>query len=272
MRSDNTLPRPGHGARGSASPAMRKLARFGYLTKGVVYAVIGVLALMAALGSGGETTGATGAIARIGSQPFGRVLLVVTGIGLAGYATWRVVQAVADTENAGRDGKGIVKRLGYVASGVIYGALAIAALQMGLGSGGSGAGQQTYIAKLMAVPFGQLLVGAIGAIIIGVGIYELYRAYRADFMKKLDTGELSATKRTWVRRLGRMGYAARGIVFPIIGYFVLRAAITYEPGQARDFGGALSTLDGIVLGIVAVGLIAYAVFQLVEARYRRISV
>lgn len=252
------------------------LARAGYAAKGVVYGLIGVLALMAAFGEGGQVGGGQQAIQTIGSQPFGQFLLVVTGIGLAGYSIWRFVQAALDPEHAGTDAKGVAKRLGYTGSGLIYGALAILALQMGIGSGGGGGGsQQTYVAKVLSEPFGQLIVGAIGVFVIGAGIYQLYKAYTAKFVRDLKTNEMSATERTWAERLGRLGYAARGVVLPIIGYFVLKAAITYQPGQAKGVGGALATLASQPFGtflliVVAAGLVAYGAFQLVQAKYRRI--
>lgn len=259
----------------ATSRSVEILARAGYAAKGVVYALIGVLALMAAFGSGGQVGGPQMAIDTIGSQPFGSVLLALTGIGLAGYAIWRFVQSALDPEHVGRDAKGIAKRVGYAGSGMIHGALAVAALQMAFGTGSGQGGQQTYIAKMLNEPFGQLVVGAVGLFVIGAGLYQLYKAYTAKFMRDLSTQSMSATERTWAERLGRLGYAARGIVFPIIGFFIVKAAATYQPGQAKDLGGALATLSAqtygtILLIVVAAGLVAYAVYQLVEAKYRRI--
>ena len=276
--SDIDMGRAGHVARRATHGAphwIEKLARAGYAAKGVVYGLIGVLALMAAFGEGGQVGGGQEAVRTIGSQPFGAFLLVVTGIGLAGYAIWRFVQAALDPENVGADAKGIAKRLGYTGSGLMYGALAILALQIGLGGGDGGGSEQTYVAKVLAEPFGQLLVGAIGVFVIAAGIYQLYKAYTAKFVRDLKTNEMSATERTWAERLGRLGYAARGVILPIIGFFVVKAAITYEPGQAKGIGGALATLASqpfgtILLIVVAAGLVAYGAFQLVQAKYRRI--
>lgn len=276
--SDIDIHRAGHVANRAAHEApnwVEKLARAGYAAKGVVYGLIGVLALMAAFGEGGQVGGGQQAIQTIGSQPFGQFLLVITGIGLASYAIWRFVQAALDPENVGTDAKGIAKRLGYTGSGLMYGALAILALQMGIGSGGGGGSQQTYVAKVLGEPFGQLIVGAIGVFVIAAGLYQFYKAYTAKFVRDLKTNEMSATELTWAERLGRLGYAARGVVLPIIGYFVVKAAVTYEPGQAKGVGGALATiasqpLGTILLIVVAAGLVAYGAFQLVQAKYRRI--
>lgn len=259
--------------RGNAGPWIERLARAGFATKGIVYGIIGVLALMAAFGQGGQLGGSQSAIRTIGSQPFGTALLILAGIGLAGYALWRFIQGGLDPEHEGSDGKGIAKRIGFVGSGLMHAALAIAAFQLATGAGGGGS-QQTYLAQMMDSTFGRVVIGLVGLGIIGAGLYQLYKAYTAKFQRVLRTGEMSAAERKWSVRLGRIGLAARGVVFPIIGYFVLRAAIEYSPGTARDIGGALATLGAqaygtILLIVVSAGLVAYGAYQLVMARYRR---
>ena len=161
--------------RAASGDKMEKLARAGYLTKGVVYAIIGVLAFQAAIGSGGQTSGSRGAIRQIAEQPFGQVLLILTAIGLLGYAVWRLIQAIKDPEGKGSDGEGIAKRVGYAISGAIYAFLAFYAASIVFGwstgsSGGSDGGKEAWTAQLLAQPFGQWLVGLVGAIVIGVGV------------------------------------------------------------------------------------------------------
>lgn len=271
-------PSPQHtAARAAHSDTVEKLARFGYAVKGVVYVLIGVLAVMAAFGSGGKTSGSRGVLGTIADGPFGQVLLGLVAIGLFGYALWRFVQSFVDPDNKGTDAKGIVKRVGYFASGVIHASLGIAAVRLLLGSGGGGGGgnADSWTAKLMAQPFGLWLVGITGAIVIGVGLRQLYKAYEADFFDKLKTGEMSASERTWAKRAGRAGLASRGVVFSIIGFFLIQAALNANPQEARGLGGALDTLAAqpygpYLLGIVAIGLVGYGVYCWVNARYRKI--
>lgn len=256
-------------------------ARIGYAAKGVVYTIIGVLALQAAFGTGGETTGSQGAIYEIAEAPFGQVLLILIAVGLLGYAAWRLVQAAVDPEHKGDDAKGVAKRVGYVVSGLSYGLLAFtaASIVFGWGSGGSGGGgsQQEWTAKLLAQPFGQWLVGLVGLIVIGVGLYQFKKAYTASFMKKYKTGAMSATERTWAERVGRFGLAARGVIFAMIGSFLIQAAVQAQPSETRGLSGALQTLaeqpyGPWLLAIVAAGLVAYGVYCFVSARYRHIHV
>jgi hypothetical protein len=169
------------------------LARLGYAANGVVYVVIGVLAVQAAFGSGGKTTGSSGAIQTIAGQPFGKFLLALLSIGLIGYIIWCFVQAIMEPENRGTNVKGILSRLGYTASGLIYVGLAVTAvrLAMGSGSGGGGGGTQQKTASLLQQPFGPWLVGIIGALIIVVAIYQLYKSYSMKFREELNLGRMS---------------------------------------------------------------------------------
>lgn len=266
--------------RATASPWFERLARFGYAAKGAVYIVVGLLAAMAAFGTGGKTTDTRGALETIVEQPFGRVLLGAVAIGLIGYALWRFVQAFADAENKGSDAKGMGIRTGYGISAIIHVGLALSAAQMAFGSssrsGGSDRAEQGWTASLMAQPFGRWLVAALGATIIGVGIFQLYKAYTAKFREELKLGEMSSTEQTWATRSGRLGFAARGVVFSVIGIFLMLAALRSDPGEARGLSGALRALEGqpfgsVILGVVAIGLIAYGVYMFVAARYRRID-
>lgn len=263
-----------------ASGWIEPLGRLGYAAKGIVYAIVGVLAAQAAIGAGGETTDTQGALSRIIEAPFGRVLLGLTAVGLLGYAIWREVQAFMDTENKGSDAKGYVARTAYAIVGLAYLGLALTAVQLVRGTGGGGSGsetQQGWTARLLAQPFGQLLVGLIGLIVIGVGLYQLYKGVSGSFRDKLKLNEMSQTEQTWATRSGRLGFIARGVVFAIIGALLIAAARQADASQARGFAGALETLAAQpygpwLLGVVALGLIAYGFFCLVEARYRRMII
>jgi hypothetical protein len=253
-----------------------RLARFGYAAKGIVYSLIGLLAVQTVIGAGGQTTDAQGALKTISRQPLGQFLLLLIGIGLIGYVVWRFVQAIQDPEHHGSDGKGIAQRLGYGISGIIYAGLAWTALQLAFGgsSGGNSNSTQDWTARLLSQPFGRWLVGLLGAFIIGLGIYQLYKAYTAKFRNKLKLREMSHEEETWAMRTGRCGLAARGIVFGLIGIFLIQAARQYDPNQAIGLDGALQTLaqqpyGPWLLGIVALGLVAYGIYMIVQARYRR---
>ena len=257
-----------------------RLGRFGYAAKGAVYAIVGVLAAQAAGGAGGATTDPRGALGWIIQAPFGRLLLGAVAVGLVGYAVWSFVQGILDTEGKGTDAKGIVARGAFVVTGLVAAGLALAAVRLVRGSGGAGSGDsaaQDWTAWLLAQPFGQWLVGIVGAIVVGAGLHHLYKAYSADFRKELRLGQMSRTEELWTIRTGRLGFAANGIAVGIIGGFLLVAALQAQPERARGLGGALETLarqpyGPWLLGAVAVGLIAYGLFMLVEARYRRMVI
>jgi hypothetical protein len=260
-----------------ASPWIERLARAGYVSYGVVYVLVGVLAMQAAFGGGGKTTGQEGALRQVMLAPLGRVLLVLVAAGLLAYAAWRLFQGILDPENEGPDAKGIVKRFDHVLNGLFHAALAFSAGRLALGSGSGGGGSpDDWTARLMAQPFGRWLAVVAGAVIVGAGLYQLYEAYRADFRDELKTGEMSAREKKWTTRSGRLGYAARGVVFGVIGVFLVQAALQTDPDEARGLGGALETLarqplGPYILGAVAIGLVAYGVFMFVMARYRRIE-
>jgi hypothetical protein len=262
----------------TAGPGITLLARFGYAAKGIVYITIGVLAAYAAFTTGGRTTDTRGALEEILSQPYGKYLLGAIAIGLAGYALWRFVQAVKDTENKGSGAKGIAVRIGYAVIGVIYAGLAFSALQLVLGSGGESKGDSTskeWTATLLSQPFGQWLVGAVGLGFVAAAVSHFYKAYTAKFREKLMTSQMSEKAQNFALRTGQFGLTARGVVFGLIGAFLIQAALHSNAGEARGLGGALSALGQqtygqLLLGVVALGLVAYGFYMLVLARYRRI--
>ncbi len=275
----NPAPLVGRPARQAASqPAVQFLGRAGYAAKGIVYIIIGVLAALEALGQGGGTTDRKGAIATPYQQPGGAILLILVIIGLIGYALWCLIKAAADTEAKGADLKGIASRLFYVGVAISYGSLAFAAFQLLMGRGNSGKNSDTnaqdWTAQLLKQPFGVGLVIIAGLIGLGVAGYEFYQAYKCKFKKHLELSRVSANAKKWFIRFGCFGLAARGVVFAIIAIFLIVAALEHNAGQARGLGGALQQLSQqpygqVLLGVVAAGLIAYGLFSLVEARYRR---
>lgn len=258
------------------TPVVEGLARGGYIARGAIYALIGLLAAQLAFSSGGEITDQHGALQILGAQPFGKILLIVVAIGLVGYAMWGVIRAALDPLGRGSDARGLIERAGFLLSAISYGALAVVAFNAATGVGNaSGAGKpQDLSAELLSKPFGPWLVGILGLFWIGAGIGQLYTAWKADFKQDLKS-DLPANEKTWSERLGRAGYAARGIVFLLIGWFTIQAALTVNPNQAVGLDGALLKLAHqpygmFLLGIVALGLLAFGIYSMLCARWMRV--
>lgn len=257
---------------------MEVLARVGYITRGFVYALIGILTLCAAFGIGGKTTGTNAALHIIARQPFGRILLALVAVGLLGYVFWRFVQAIKDPGNKGSDCKGLILRLGYGASGLFYLGIAFNAALLVLGDGNSDPKtKQDWTAMLMQQPFGRWLVGLVGAIVIGVGFYKIYFACKVKFHKKHSIKKLGAIQEKTLVHISRFGIAARGVVFVMTGFFVVEAAKNYNHQEVKGLDGALLTLarqpyGKVLLTIAALGLIAFAMCSLLKVRYRQIEI
>ena len=260
------------------------LARTGLIAKGVSYGIVGILALELALGEGGKATSRPGALQSLAGQGFGKVMLALLAIGFAAYAIWRFVQAVAEREDAGDgEAKGAAKkwgkRAGYVGRGLVYAALTASTVKILVGSGG-GQSQTGKAHKTTAVvlswPAGTWLVGIAGAVLVGVGLWNLYRGLSRKFEDRWRTGEMHEQARKWGARAGVVGHVARAVVFSLIGIFLVKAAIDFNPKDAIGLDGALRKLADAsygpyLLGLTAAGLIAYGVYCFVDARYRDVS-
>jgi hypothetical protein len=263
----------------AAHPWMEGLARFGYAAKGVVYMVVGALATMAAAGAGGQTTDTKGALLEIETKPFGKIALGIVAFGLIGYVIWRWLQALADTEEKGTKLKGIAIRIGYACSGLVYAGMSYSAAKILIDVGETDSSseiQERWTERLMSLPYGAWLVELAGACVVGFGLYQIYKGLRAKFRKRLKLGEMGRTKDNWATWSGRIGYAARGVVFCLIGVFLIQAARHYDPAQTKGLDEVLGTLarqahGPLLLGVIAAGLVAYGFYMLVEARYRRIN-
>lgn len=277
MSITDTATRLARQAPTEAAPWVRRLARLGYAAKGVVYTLVGGLALAAAFGERGQAEGTDGALASVVGAPFGRALLGVIAFGLVGHVVWRLVQAGLDPEGRGTDAKGLAQRVGLALSAAIYSALALEALRLaqGIGGGEGGDSASHWTARALDLPLGRVLVGLAGLGIAAYGIAQGIKAVRSDVCKKLDLSGLSAQAKTTVERIERAGLAARGVVFVLTGGFLVSAAWQERAAEARGLDGVLRTLEGqpygpVLLGVIAVGLAAYGVFQFVQARYRTI--
>jgi hypothetical protein len=257
------------------STAYDVLARAGLVARGVVFGVIGILALKLALGSGGKTTNQQGALETIAREPFGVVLLVIVAIGLAGYAFWRLVSAAVGPRDSADDG--VRERVPALASGIVYAALCFTAVKILLGGRAtSGASNPKHAtAGILGWPGGPVLVTIAGLILIGAGLFQGYQAVSRKFCDEARTNEMGPGIRRAYTALGVFGFLARMVVFLLTGYGLIKAALDYNPRSAIGLDGALqklahSSYGPVLLGIMAAGLIGFALYCIVDARYRRL--
>lgn len=264
----------------SASLGYEVWARLGYAAKGIVYLIIGGLAMLWAVGRQAESPDRQGALRAISEQPFGQVLLGLVAVGLFGYVLWCLAAAFLDAEKQGTQPKALATRAGHAIVAVSYGLLAFGTARLALGGsdsgGGSDASARDWTARLLDQPFGTAVVVALGLVVLGVALYQIYKAWTTKFEKGLNLAHLDASTRRLYRRIGQFGLAAQGVVMAIIGSFFIVAALTHDPGAAHGLPGALGEVvqqpyGGLLLGIVALGLVAFGVYSLVEARYLRIN-
>jgi len=263
--------------RAAANPVLELLERLGYLVRGALYAVMGLLALGIALRlAGGQNTDLPGSLVFLVTNPFGKLILIVAAVGLAAYSLWGFTRAIYDPLRRGSNAGGYAARLGFVSSAVSYAAIVILALQILLGSSGAtGDSTQKTIASLLTHPGGGPLTVIIGLVAIVVGLGQFLEAYRATFKEDLKGAEMSASARDMTIALGRFGMFARGVVILIIGWFLVQAGMHHDAGQAQGFGGAFGFLLGqpfgrVVLGIVALGFVALGLHSLSCARWIRL--
>ncbi len=245
------------------------LARLGYAAKGVVFALIGGIAIKAAMASGGAE-GHVGALASLADEDGGRVALVVIAIGLLCHVVWRLVQALLDPEHSQTDAKRVGMRVFYLLSALAYGSLALTAWQLGRGERAQGGGHEVWVGKLLQQPFGTWLVMLAGLGVMGYGVHQLLKAFRGDVNKRMQTGD--ADKERGIKLLGRLGTGARGLVLLPIGWFVFNAGRHYRASEAANTGEVLKMLgSGWLLAAVGTGLLAYGLHQIAKAMYRRIE-
>lgn len=263
----------------AGNDSIERLARFGYLAKGVLYATIGLLAAAGALAGRGRSTDTKGAMDTILTAPFGRFLLFAIAIGLAGYALWRLVEGVLDPENCGSDAKGLALRASYVVRGLVHASLAYSAIRLATyhaqRGGGTNAKADHWTARAFGLPGGKWLVWAVAIGLIVFGAYQIYRAATAKLSDKLNIGRATAESGRWIINVSRFGIASRGVVFVAIGILFARAAKEHDPTKAGGIAQALQSLDRMnqwAFAAIALGLIAYGFYQLLNARYRRINV
>jgi hypothetical protein len=253
-------------------------ARFGFVVRGIIHFVPGVLAVRLALGTHSASMTQTGAIELIGHQAYGRTLLVIVAVGLAGYALWGVIRVVFDPQHKGHSPAGLAKRLGFATSAFAYGGLLVATLRFLTGALSHMAKPYDWTTGLLAKPFGPWLLGALGLCwIAGAGVGEVVRGWRGSFAEDLDLSRMGHTERGWAMRLGRIGTVARGAVFTVIGLLLVGAALHVSPSHSDGMDSALLTLarqpfGRTLLAAAGLGLVAFGVFSAMCARWMRMRV
>jgi Domain of Unknown Function (DUF1206) len=274
MRSTATTRAPSTARRASDSPAARALARAGLAARGVLYILIGWVAILVAFGqTSGNQANQQGALQLLAKQPYGLVSLWLLGIGFAGYALWRLSEAAFGVTG---EGNGAGPRLKSLVRGVVYAFFAYLTFQIIAGTAGSESKkQQDLTAKVMHHSGGQALVGIVGAVIVIVGVALVVEGLRRKFLKHLQTSQMSPQTRRVVEWLGVIGTTARGVVFALAGILVIEAAVTYQPAKAGGIDKALLTLRNqpfgqVLLILAALGLIIFGIYGLCEARWRKV--
>jgi Domain of Unknown Function (DUF1206) len=274
MRSTATARASTTARRASDSPAARALARAGLAARGVLYILIGWVAILVAFGqTSGSQANQQGALQLLAKQPYGLVSLWLLGIGFAGYALWRLSEAAFGVTG---EGNGAGPRLKSLVRGLIYAGFAYLTFKIIAGTAGNESKkQQDLTATVMHHSGGQVLVGLVGAIIVIAGAALVIEGLRRKFLKKLQTSQMSARTRRIVEWLGMIGTTARGVVFALAGILVIEAAVTYKPAKAGGIDKALITLRNQPFGealliLAALGLFVFGVYGLCEARWRKV--
>jgi uncharacterized protein DUF1206 len=249
------------------------LSRAGFVARGLIYAIVGVLAFDLALGRGGKITNQQGALRTVEHHSFGHLLLAVLAVGLGSYSLWRLFRAALGHGPEGAD-RGL-DRLGALGSGITYAVICAIAVQILMGSSGNSGKAHKTTNDVFGWPAGRWLVGIAGLVMLGVSVYQFVRGVRQKFVDDSNTQQMSPAVEKCFTAVGTVGHPARAVVFGLVGIFLVKASIDYKANEAIGLDGALAKLyDGAygswLLGAVAAGLIAFAVFSLMEARYRRI--
>ncbi|MFD3512125.1 DUF1206 domain-containing protein [Streptomyces sp. NPDC058657] len=273
----NATSATGTARRAARSDTMKYAARAGFTARGVIHLLIGILALQIALGGGSKSADQGGALAELAEKPFGKVLLWALGIGLVAMALWQLTEALFGS--VGPDGNKPKKRLLAAGLFVFYGFVSYSVLAFAVGSKGSGDGKSDkqshdVTAKVMDLPAGQWLVGAVALVIAGAGVWIAVNAARRKYHKEMRMGEMSPRTRKLVDVTGVGGGVSRGLVFAVTGGFALAAAVTFDPEKAKGMDDTIKSFRDTPVGpwllvVLAVGLMLFGVFSFAMARWRK---
>ncbi|WP_081211702.1 DUF1206 domain-containing protein [Salegentibacter sediminis] len=257
---------------------LKKVARTGYAAKAVVYGLIGILTLLAAFNMGGQTAGKLKVIDFLEKQTFGNVLLALIALGLLCYSGWRFFQAIKDPENIGKDMKAKAKRFGFFISGLLYLSIAGYAVMKLLNAGStsqSGSGQNGMINSFLTGDSGVYVFTAIGIGLVATSFFQFKKAFYKDFLKKFDYKSISEEKRRrTIKNTGYLGLIARGIIFAILAYFFVRAAVAHNTTDIKSTTDAFaflreSPMGSWLMGTVAAGMICYSIYVFMMVKYRK---
>jgi hypothetical protein len=249
------------------------LSRAGFVARALIYGIIGLLAFDLVIGHGGKITNQQGALRTVEQRSFGHLLLALLAVGLGGYALWRLLRAALGHGREGADSG--IERIGAFGSGIVYALMCVVAIQILTGPGTSGGSAKKTASDVFGWPGGRWLVGAFGLVLAGVAIYQFIRGVRQKFLDDSKTEQMPQVVETWFTIFGTIGHVARAVIFGIVAVFLVKASYDYKANEAIGLDGALAKLyngayGSWLLGAVAAGLIVFACFSLVEARYRRI--
>jgi hypothetical protein len=265
-----------HELGGRNEDKVETMGRVALATQGLLYLIMGILAVKVATGDHSAEPSQRGALAAVAHQPLGKALLVVVIVGLLAHVLWRLVLA-GQGEPGEDDKKSLAKRAGNVGRAVIYGGFTVAAVKLLMGSDSSGGGtERKGTAKVLDFPGGKAIVVLAGLIVIGTGLWNCYRGLSRKFEDNLALGPDDA-KRKSVVSAGVVGYVARGIAFGLVGVFLVRAGLESNPNQAKGLDGALrqvaeASYGPWLLGVLAVGLILFGLYRGIgDGRYRKAS-
>jgi hypothetical protein len=257
---------------------IERLARAGFLVKGVLYMVVGGLALQVAAREGGRVTGMGGALLTVVRQPYGRSLLLAAAIGLFGYATWRVLQGLLDPDGRGGDWRGLAMRAGFVARGAAYAMLGWQAFRLYRGLRvPSGIGERALALEAFRWPFGDWLVVLAGVGLIAFAVQQAYGAITNRLERNLDVDRMRREAGDWAVSLSRFGVAARAVVFALLGWGIVVAGWFRNASTVGGTAASMRTLAAQpgelgrwLLGVVAAGFVAYGFYEIMHARYLHI--
>ena len=260
------------------NPWMERLTRLGYAVKGFLYVAIGFIAIAGALGRSKTPADQLGAIQEFSKLPYAGILLWVILLGLISYSLWGVIRAALDPFHKGNDLKGLLTRGGYLLSAVTYATFVIPTYHLINGaSGGAGSASTVkMVSTVMNMTMGRWLVGAAGLAVIAAGLYQMYMGIKMDFDQRFKPYALTAEQLKIAKQMGRFGTIARGVVFGLVGYFLVLAAYEANPGHAQGFDGALKYLArqpyGLwILAVIALGLIAFGLYSFMSAAWFRLK-
>lgn len=261
-------------------PFVKRLSRFGFYTKGVLYFTIGILAILLVAGfQGGKLADTTGALGTVAQQPFGKIVLIIFIVGAIAHGLWNILRGAADVDDAGKNWLGIVKRIFFIGIGLFYVSLALTALSFLLSanvSDANGQTQKTFVTILFAVPIlGVVLVFLIGIGLVGAGFHEGYSGISGKYQKNYRSWEIKGWQQKFIDLLGVLSFTARAVIFVLIGYFFILAAINYNADEVIGLDGALLILGQSSYGKIfvfwtAIGLVCHGILAFYEGKHRRI--